>query len=222
MNLSNETIAILKNFAGINSNIKLQPGKVLKTLAPSKSVYAEANIDEEFAQEIGIWDLNKFLSTISLFKSPSFDFRDDYVRVNGAESSSVINYYYSDPSLLTNVPKAFKLPSCEVEFALTSQILHEMMKASSVLQLHDIAVFSEGNGVYLKLVDKKDSTTNSYEIKVSDTKTSNFIVYFKIDNMKMIPGNYTVKLSNKNVSEFAHENGKIRYYICTECDSKWN
>lgn len=222
MNISNDTFTILKNFATINSNIRLQPGKVLKTLSPSRNIYAEAVIDEEFPQEVGIYDLGQFLSTVSLFKSGDFNFNDDYVTIKGTDTTSSINYYYCDLSLLTAVPKTFKLPSCEVEFDLPSKLLAELQKVSSVLQLPDLCVYSEGNGVFLKLTDKKNDTSNNYEVKLLDSCSLNFSVYFDINNFKLIPGNYKVKLSSKNVSEFTHDSNKIKYYICTEVDSKWN
>ena len=57
MNLSNNTVAILKNFADINKNILVKPGKQLKTISTLKIILAEADIDTKFEQEFAIYDL---------------------------------------------------------------------------------------------------------------------------------------------------------------------
>ena len=44
INLSKETLSILKNFASLNSNILVKPGNVLRTITPSKNGMAEAKV----------------------------------------------------------------------------------------------------------------------------------------------------------------------------------
>ena len=44
MNLSNDTISILKNFSDINQNILVKPGSKLQTISTLKNILAEANI----------------------------------------------------------------------------------------------------------------------------------------------------------------------------------
>ena len=48
MNLSNDTIAMLKNFANINQNILIKPGKKLNTISTMKNILAQADIKEDF------------------------------------------------------------------------------------------------------------------------------------------------------------------------------
>ena len=40
MNISNDTIAILKNFASINQNILVKPGEKLNTISTMKNILA--------------------------------------------------------------------------------------------------------------------------------------------------------------------------------------
>ena len=58
MNLSNDTVNVLKNFATINPNLVFQPGQKLKTISESKTILASATIVEDFPQEFGVYDLN--------------------------------------------------------------------------------------------------------------------------------------------------------------------
>ena len=74
MNLSDKTLTILKNFAGINNSILVKQGTQLRTISVAKNILAEAQIDEEFPREFGIYDLNQFLNGLSLHQDPEMDF----------------------------------------------------------------------------------------------------------------------------------------------------
>ena len=54
MKLSDETLSTLKNFAGINSNVVLNPGNVVKTMSESKTIMSSATIVEDIPAQIGI------------------------------------------------------------------------------------------------------------------------------------------------------------------------
>ena len=58
MKLSNETLTVLKNFAGINQSILVRKGNKLRTISVMKNILAEAEITEEFPKDFGIYDLN--------------------------------------------------------------------------------------------------------------------------------------------------------------------
>ena len=54
MKVSSETINILKNFSGINSNLVFKPGKELKTISEAKTIMATASILEDFPVQFGV------------------------------------------------------------------------------------------------------------------------------------------------------------------------
>ena len=68
MKLSNDTLNVLKNFASINQSIMFKKGKTLKTVSGGKNVLAEATITEEIPADFGVYNLNEFLSVLSLHK----------------------------------------------------------------------------------------------------------------------------------------------------------
>jgi hypothetical protein len=68
MKLSNDTLNVLKNFASINQSIMFKKGKTLKTVSGGKNVLAEATINEEIPADFGVYNLNEFLSVLSLHK----------------------------------------------------------------------------------------------------------------------------------------------------------
>lgn len=219
--ISKETIDVLKNFSSINSNILISPGNVIKTISPMKNIMSKATVSEMFDTEFGIWDLNKFLGTISLFDKPEFEFEDKYVTISGKGSSSV-KYFYCEPRLLTTVNKEITMPDSVVNFELTNEDFTEVQRAASVLQLPDIAVKSLNDKIQLIALDKNDSTTNTFSIEVGDNyNNAEFSFYFKVENLKMIAGDYDVKITDKVVSQFDNKNLDLNYWIALESDSTY-
>lgn len=223
MKISVDTINVLKNFANINSNIVVKPGNVLRTLSPSRNIFAESKVAETFDLEFGIYDLNKFLATVSLFKDPEFEFHEKHVTISGGGSSARINYFYSDASLLTSPPKHFNMPPHQIEFMLDARNFNELMRASAVLQAPDLSVVGTDAGIDLRVNDKRDDTSHQYNVRVADN-TNNIVcdAHLKTENLKFIGGDYKVCISNKNISEFRHKTLDICYWISLELDSTWN
>ena len=79
MKLTNETINVLKNFSTINQNLVIKEGSSISTMSAMKNIIAKATVEEKFEKEFAIYDLNEFLSALSLFTNPNLDFNDDYV-----------------------------------------------------------------------------------------------------------------------------------------------
>lgn len=224
MKISTDTLAIFKNFASINSNIIVKPGNVLRTFAhDSKAVYGEAKVAETFPVEFGIWELNKFLATVSLFKDPDFEFLQQHVVISSTSSNARISYYYSNPELLTAPPKTIKMPETKASFDLNTKDLSELQKAANVLQVPDLALIGSSEGLTLRVFDKKDDTCNTYEMNVGDNPANlEFKALFKMENLKIVPGTYHVRVSPKGISEFSNANGNLTYWIALESDSRWN
>lgn len=220
--ISKETLEVLKNFASINSNILVKSGNVLTTISPVKNVMATATVSETFDTEFGIWDLNKFLGTISLFDSPNFEFDDKSVRISNGSSEVV--YYYSEPKLLTTPTKEITMPDGVLNFTLKESDLQELQKAASVMQLPDMVVRSSGGSVELAVLDKKDATSNTYSLEVGDLLNDEheFAFYFKVENLKMITGDYDVTISEKMISQLVNTKDDVTYWIALESDSTYN
>lgn len=218
--LSKETLEILKNFASVNSNILVNPGQMLSTVSPVKNVLAEAKVPETFPIQFGLWDLNKFLGVVSLFSDPEFIFDEKYVTIHNKNSS--VKFFYSEPKLLTTPTKKINMPDVVINFDLQQKDFSELMKASAILQLSDICVRSNEDNIEMVVMDKKDSTSNSYSIVVGKNETNaQFKMYMKAENLKMIPGDYEVGISEKVVSRFVSKNRYLTYWIALETESTY-
>ena len=222
--ISQETLSILKNFSQLNANLLVRPGNVINTVTGAKNVMAQATVKEDFPVEFGIWDLNKFLGTLSLFDSPTCVFGEKSVKISG-EGGRAVTYYYSEPSLLTTINKQVQMPETVIHLNLTHSVFADLQRAASVLQLPDLSFTSMGGENILAVVrDKKDPTSNDYSVAVGDVlgDTPNFEFNFKIDNLKLLPGDYDVEICESVVSSFTNTNIDVKYWIALETDSTFN
>jgi hypothetical protein len=221
MKISSETLNILKNYSSICSNLYVKPGNTIRSLAPTMNVMAEATVPEKFPVEFGIYDLSQFLSTVSLFKDPDFDFQDKMVVISSKTKNAKITYRYSDPSLLVKAEKDVKMPNVEVEFDFKAEHFADLMKAASTLQLPNISVQSEDGDIVLRVFDSSNAnSSNDYSIVLGPNETGKeFFLIFKTENIKLIPDDYHVKVSSKNVSEFTGTAQDIKYWISLVSDS---
>ena len=218
MKLSDSTLSLLKNFSSINQSILFKEGSKLRTISVMKNILAEATINEEFARDFGIYDLNQFLNGLSLHQKPELDFANDgYVVIKEGRSRS--KYFFADPSVIVTPPdKEISLPSEDVCFELTTNVLEKLLKAAAVYQLPDISAVGEAGVVKLVVRDKKNDTSNAHEEVVGETnETFNF--NFKVENIKILPGSYEVVVSQKLLSRFTSKNHDLTYYIALEPDS---
>lgn len=218
MKLSNETINVLKNFASINQGILFKKGKVIKTVSSQKTILAEATINEEIPVEFGVYDLNNFLSVVSLHKDdPSFDFDDKHVVIKGNGGRSKIKYRFCDPKMIVSPPdKSIKMDNPEITFELKSSDLDWVLRAASVLGSPQVAVESDGTKISLVTFDSSNDSAHTDALEVADGNGDTYKMIFKTENLKMIPGDYEVTISSKGISNFRNKNVNLQYWIATE------
>ena len=218
MKLSDQTLNILKNFAGINNSILVKQGTQLRTISVAKNILAEAAIEEEFPRDFAVYDLNQFLNGLSLHQDPDLDFNpESYISIK--EGKRRVKYFYADPAVIVSPPeKEITLPSDDVQFQLDSSALEKLLKAAAVYQLPDLSAVGEAGVVKLVVRDKKNDTSNEYSIVVGETDKV-FSYNFKVENIKIIPGAYDVVVSSKLLSRFTNSQFNLTYYIALEPDS---
>ena len=218
MKLSDNTLAILKNFSGINQSILFKEGSSLRTMSVTKIILAEATIAETFPKDFGIYDLNQFLNGLNLHQTPELDFENDrYVVIREGKSRS--KYFFADASLIVTPPnKEINLPSEDVCFNLNTQQLDKLLKAAAIYQLPDLSVVGEAGVVKLVVKDKKNNTSNDFSIVVGETN-SIFTFNFKVENIRILPGSYEVVISQQLLSRFTSTDRDLKYYCALEPDS---
>ena len=218
MKLSDSTLSLLKNFSTINQSILFKQGTRLRTISVMKNILAEATIAEEFPKDFGIYDLNQYLNGLALHNNPELNFEaDNYVVIKEGRSRS--KYFFADPSVIITPPdKSIELPSEDVTFDLSTDQLDKLLKAAAIYQLPDLAVVGKDGVVKVVVRDKKNDTSNDFAITVGETDAT-FSFNFKVENIKILPGTYTVVVSQKLLSRFTNKNQDLVYYIALEPDS---
>ena len=222
MNLTEETLAVLKNFASINPNIVVNEGNVLNTIAESKTVLASAQVSETFPVEFGIYDLNEFISVLSLVDNPSLNFEKDYVVISDGAGRSRSKYFYAEKEVLTTPKKQIVMPESEVSFRLTKDTLQKVRKAAAVLGHDELSISVIDNTLSLSIVDSSDVTSNAFSIDIDgdyDNPVFNFV--FDIRNLKMVDGDYDVKISSKLISHFVNVDTGAQYWCALEKNSSY-
>ena len=218
MTLCDNTLMVLKNFAGINNSILVKKGSKLRTMSVAKNILAEADITEDFPREFGIYDLNQFLNGLSLHQDPNLDFSEDtYLTIR--EGKRRVKYFFADPQVIVSPPeKEINLPTQDVCFQIESITLDKLLKAAAVYQLPDLSAVGKDGVIKLVVRDKKNDTSNEFAIVVGETD-KDFVFNFKVENIRIIPGSYNVVISSKLLSKFSNENLNLVYYIALEPDS---
>ena len=217
MQLSGDTREVLKNFSTINQNLLVKSGNTINTMSAMKNIVARATIPDTFSDEFAIYDLHEFLSALSLFKSPSLEFTDKSVKLNEEGGGSSLNYFFSDPSVVTTPKTEIQMPSVDVEFVFTQDTFNQIQKASAVLGMPDVVLRGTAGGdVLLTVTDRKNETSNDFAIKVGENSPSDFTHYFKVENLKLLAGDYKVEVSSKGISRFTNMTKPIEYFIALE------
>ena len=219
MKLSSETVEVLKNFSTINQNILVKEGTRIRTMSTMKNILGEADIAESFPKEFGIYDLNEFLGVLTLAKDPEIEFNNDsYLTIRGGHSK--VQYFFSDPSILVTPPDTFNAPETDVSFTVTKEALANVSKASAVMQLPDLVFTGTSQGVTMAVTDLKNTTSNQFEESWEHTGDKAFQFNYKVEHLKMIPGNYDVSVSTEAlVSHWENSSKQIDYWIALEQSS---
>lgn len=230
MKLSENTINVLKSFSVINTGIELQPGNVLKTISPQKSIMARAELPDTIPAAGCFYELPRFLGALTLFDQPQLDFTEKYVTIRDAKRT--LNYTFADPQMIVTPPaREVELPSVDVEVDLTWTDINNTMRAASVMSLPEIAISSDGSTINIEAISSKNPTADKYATVVDSNASGKvFKAVFKLENLKLMNMDYNVQLSSKGIAKFTSLNNKtwkdekveiqsvpqLTYWIATE------
>jgi hypothetical protein len=219
MKISDNTKDVLKNFSTINSGIRVKQGNKLETISNMKNILAVATVSESFPTNFSIYNLPEFLGATSLMEDPDFNFGETSLSI--ADNNSKLAYFYASEGMVVAPDKMITMPDAEIEFAVTSTLLNDLQKASSVLGVNDLVLGSDGTSISLTVCDKKNPTSNTFSRVVGEGDGTTFSMNFKIENLKVLTGNYNVSVSSKGISHFVNSDIDLEYFIALEPDSKY-
>jgi len=216
--LTRETIEVLGNFVQINPSIIVCAGSEIRSISNLEHILAKYKCTEVFPTEFAIYDLSEFLNVVSLFENPVLEFDNgQYVTIRSGSKYS--KYYFSNPEItLKRAPNTdVKFPGADIQFGLSESDVKGIRKASNILNLEDINIASKDEtDVRVSLIDTEDETNNTYEQVFQGCSTGDFSVNIKMENLVVLPGDYTLSICAKGMSEWRDNNRDLVYYIGLE------
>ena len=218
MKLSSDTIKILQNFSTINPSILLKPGKIQRTISPQKNIFAEAVIEEEFPIECGIYELPRFLNTLTLFDNPELDFQPSYVEITSNGSSNKIKYFYASSTLIIAPPDKNLQIDEEVDtFTLDQDTFSKLSKASAIMGVSDFVIESNSKERIIKTCNNKSKSSPTFIVSQKVKGGSAYNIVMNHDNLKVLPFDYEVvvgKIKNVNIVQLVGKT--VKYWIGVE------
>jgi hypothetical protein len=216
MQISNETIQLLKNFAAVNSNILIRKGKTLSTISTAKNIFAKATVAEDFPVEVAVYDLNSLLALLTLMENQDVEFGEKSLTIS--KNNGKFEYFYSNANVIVAAPdKSIEIDN-HFQFQLSSEDVNMIMKAANITAAPTISVTSKDGSVVLTIGDKKNDTANTYK-KTIGASDESFECHMSVDNFKIVPDAYTVTVSKKKLFHFQHATKALEYFIAMEPDS---
>jgi hypothetical protein len=237
LSISEETLSILNNLSTINQGIVIKKGSEFSTISEGKNILARASVDEKFPCDFAIYQLNEFLSAVSLLEDPQFKFNESSVKINAGNARHSVSYGYTDPTLVTQPPNGGKVDfpdEGDVEFEIKKDDLKTLLKASGAMHLPHICIHTTRvAGLILAVTDKENpKASNAFELELDGKAVSfseefsesvenwddfgKYCMTFRVDNIILFPGDYDVKISNKGIGHFVNKEVDVEYWISAE------
>lgn len=217
LKLSKETMEILKNIASINNSMKFKVGNELKTVSAAGSVVMETVIAESFPIEFSIYDLSKLLGVLNLpnMKDAELVFEDDKKMIIQSGKSK-IQYFFTEQTFVVHPDKQISLPSVEVNVDMDADVLDGFARAAAALG-HKIMAFKvEDNKAYLVATTPEIDVSNDYVVELGDVTDGDGIYKIKIENLKIVAGDYNIQISAKGIMKLTNKNRSLIYFIGLE------
>jgi len=220
VNFTDTELSILRNFSKINQSQIITPTGFGAREA-SNSIIGTFNFENAYDFEpFGIYEVPMFLQAMDTFDKPDIEVLADRVVIK--EGSSKVQFFTTPLDLLKNsdippiAPKFDKL-DCELDFDLSADKLATIFKTASVFKAKYLFIESDDEVVRLTVSsDSPGTSANSFEIAVRDSiRVNNLngqILKFPLAELRIIPGDYSIKASVKKISRWSCFND-VDYYV---------
>jgi hypothetical protein len=217
MKLSDNTVNVLKNFSSINQSLQFKSGNVLRTISPLKTIFVEATVNENFPKEFALYDLNKLLAKVSLYKEAHLSFDDDKVNISTENKKKSDFIKYCSPKIIIVPPeKAITLGDPDCTFSISQEDLEWMKRSAGISGSPNFVFESDGETIHFIATDVKDDSADVSKIEIGAGDGTKFRVVMKVENFKLMEGSYDVSIAKKGLSCFKHKSVPVTYYVAIE------
>lgn len=218
MKLSEFSLAVLKNFASINSGVVLQSGHVQRTMSPEKSILVEVELDDNVPAKFGIYDLNQFLGNVTTLDNPELDFTEKELSMT--DDTFKLIYRPCAPELIISPPdKKLVIDNPDVTFDLNNTTLTKILRLASMNGLPNLSVVGKNGELSVMVHERANDASNQAMTKIGEYTGTDFMASFKTENLKMLPDDYTVDVKLNAFAKFTSKTRKLTYFIALEVKS---
>lgn len=231
MQLSKETLAILRSFSGVNQGIVFEEGNTIQTNSETGDVYVKAEVPEKFPKgptDMAIYDVPAFINTLNLFDEHKVTMEKDthgdgFAHISSGRNSC--NIYFTDPDFISH---GVWLPLEEkhyvLDFDLSADEITNIQKASTIMSLDQLEFVNESGKLVCNVVERQIASNNSYSLELGEVdKSKDFKLIMRVaENFKLFAGNYKIRIASiKGTMIFCAENlnTNISYQIAMDRDS---
>jgi hypothetical protein len=217
MKLSEDTVNVLKNFSSINQSLQFKSGNTLRTLSPLKTIFVEATVTENFPKEFALYDLNKLLAKVSLYKEAHLSFDDDKLNISTENKKKSDFIKYCSPKIIVVPPeKSISIGTPDCSFSISQEDLDWMKRSAGISSSPNFIFESDGETIRFIATDVKDDSSDQSKIEIGTGDGTKFRVVMKVENFKLMEGSYDVAIAKKGLAQFKHKSIPIVYYIAIE------
>lgn len=223
MKFSEKSIEVIKNFSTINQGIIFKEGNTLKTVSPQKNVLAVAELEDDIEKEFAIHDLNNFLTVASTSDSGEFLFDDSqHIIITSESGMGELRYRFSSSNMIVAPPeKDIQFPTPEINIDIPAKSLEAIFRTAGIINTPHIGFISDGENVYATAFDAVGAKNHQYKLNLGKGNGDAYECHFKLENLKVIPGDYELNISSKGVSHWKNKNRPIEYWVTLEPGSKY-
>ena len=200
-----EELTILKNFAAVNQNMIVRGGKTIRTIDIPGQFLAEMNLERDWPEFI-IYDMSELLSVMSMFNSPSMDFREDCVVIN--EGGLTAKFRFADESVIMrkapDVEGIFNFEQDDISINLTQEQLGTILKMSSIMKLNRIGIVAQDGEVSIRVFKptmNEIDLSNDFNFKLEPDQVNACLVdgmaVIILDSLKLLPAAYRIDVHAK-------------------------
>lgn len=212
MKIDNDTIEILKNFSLINSQIYVKKGNIIRSMERSKTILAESKLPFTFDVDFAIYDLNKFMLALNLFKGPELTFNEKCVIIS--DNNKSLNYYYANVETLDdNTIKALndiKVTEILDESKVNFDTISNIRNISGVIEYDEFQIQSDGNEISFNCFKKNNPSAGNYREIIGKSDKKYNISSNKIKH-RFLKDDYNMIIYDSGITKFVGD--KVSYWV---------
>lgn len=222
---------ILKNFADIHTGMIIYPDKFMVVNGLDKSIVGIYYFENPYDYEpYGVYDLKEFLSGVNLYNS-ELEIHDKYINISNSKQGISTKYRNTSLDMLPeakDLSEAFNKLDSELEFVLTAEKYAIMKKVIQVFNAEKI-YFRTVDSSTIRVVVASSLDANNKQPELQENATEiiitgdnvikselpeDTVLYIKVDEFKLMDGDYDVKISSAKASKWKHKQIKsLQYFI---------